>query len=71
MSGGIACKCEESKKPINERAWSVHQRNCNHSAFNGYRRTYSDYSGVFCDRCGTYWRTKAAYVDKLKDGVYA
>ena len=47
--------------------WRVVDRNCNHSAFNGYRETYSAYSCVRCLDCGSYWRTKAAYVDKLPD----
>lgn len=46
----------------------VRQRLCNHSAFSGYHRTYSDYSGVYCGACGTPWRTKAAYVASCPDG---
>ncbi|UVB02955.1 hypothetical protein PM396_gp32 [Xanthomonas phage vB_Xar_IVIA-DoCa1] len=67
MSGGTACKCEESKKPITERKWFVYQRNCNHSAFNGYRRTYSEWSSIGCQCCRATWRTKADYVFQLKD----
>lgn len=37
----------------------------NYSAFNGYRRTQSEYSEVRCRKCGKIWRTKAAYVDSL------
>lgn len=48
--------------------WVVTQRNCNHSAFNGYKRTPSDYSEVCCRKCNRVWRSKAAYVDKLPDG---
>lgn len=62
------CKCREREKPINERCWFVHQRYCNHSAFNGYRETYSDYSGVHCANCRAVWRTKANYVKLLRDG---
>lgn len=51
--------------------WVVVQRKCNHSAFNGYHFTPSDYSAVQCNPatggCGRVWRTKAAYVDKLPD----
>jgi hypothetical protein len=43
------------------------ERRCNYSAFNGYRRTPSDYSLVGCKTCGISWRTKAAYVDGLPD----
>ena len=68
MSQGISCKCPESKKPVDERRWFVLQRRCNHSAFNGYRWTPSDYSSVQCHICGTVWRTKSDYVYKLKDG---
>lgn len=44
----------------------VRQRNCNHSAFNGYHRTYSDYSEVVCLACGSCGWTKARYVDQLR-----
>jgi hypothetical protein len=49
--------------------WAVVQRRCNHSAFNGYRRTPSDYSLVVCTAsgCTGAWRTKAAYVQALPD----
>ncbi len=36
---------------------------CNYSAFNGYHFAPSDYSRVWCLRCGGTWRTKAAYVE--------
>jgi len=48
-------------------AWTVVNRKCNFSAFNGYHWTYSDYSLVECGTCGRCWRTKAAYVDTLPD----
>lgn len=38
----------------------------NHSSFNGYRETPSDYSTVRCVRCGTTWRTKSFYVEKVR-----
>ena len=37
----------------------------NHSAFNSYRWTASDYSMVACRNCGLYWRTRADYVNDL------
>ena len=37
----------------------VDQRLCNHSAFNGYRYTPSDYSALRCMGCQWPWRTKA------------
>lgn len=67
MSVSFSCHCEERKKPVNQRNWRVLQRNCNHSAFSGYRYTRSDYSSVVCLTCGVEGRTKAAYVDNLKD----
>lgn len=67
MSGGAKCACAESRKPVGKRMWVVTQRRCNHSAFNGYQRTLSVYSEVRCLCCGVFWRTKAAYVDKLRD----
>lgn len=45
--------------------WRVVHYRCNHSAFNGYRHTCSDYSAVTCEKCGRVWRTKAKYVDNL------
>lgn len=70
MSGGNACKCAESKKPVRERNWVVTQRYCNHSAFNGYHRTYSEYSTIIClnPQCPGCWRTKASFVALLRDG---
>lgn len=46
----------------------VHRR-CNYSAFNGGRRTPSAYSLVRCLVCGRMWRTKAAYVMRLRDAA--
>lgn len=67
MSGGTACTCSESKKPARLRRWFVTQRNCNHSAFNGYAYDPSDYSAIRCGECRAVWRTKAKYVDELRD----
>lgn len=55
-------------------AWKVIDRNCNYSAFNGYRRTPSDYSSVIClafswPQICAVWRTKANYVDTLPDAT--
>lgn len=66
MSGGFVCKCPESKKPIEQRAWVIRDYKCNYSAFNGWRYTPSDYSAISCLKCQTIWRTKAKYVDNLK-----
>lgn len=70
MSGGTACTCEEWKRPAAARAWVVTVRHANHSAFNGYHRTPSDYSALRCVRCGRVWRTKAGYVALLPDGTH-
>lgn len=75
MSGGAACKCSEASEPITVpgdsnrpgRLWRVLQRRCNHSAFNGYHETPSEYSTIQCLRCGAAWRTKASYVWQLAD----
>lgn len=61
MSAGTACRCT----PPDRAQWRVTDYKCNHSAFNGYHYTSSDYSRVKCLRCGFGWRTKAAYVDTL------
>jgi hypothetical protein len=60
VSGANACRCRP-------RRVFVLQRYCNHSAFNGYRRTPSDYSTVVCVNCGQIWRTKANYVASMPD----
>ena len=59
--------CPERKKPAKDRDWEVIDRNCSHSAFNGYQYQWSEYSTVHCKRCGACGRTKAAYVDELPD----
>lgn len=63
MSAGCPCTCPNKAT----RRWYVIQRKCNHSAFNGYHQTASDYSSVVCYTCGHVWRTKAGYVDQLDD----
>jgi len=58
--GHCACDCKH---------WRVHDRHANHSAFNGYHRTVSDYSALHCLNCGHCWRTKAKYVEQVLDGA--
>jgi len=70
MSVSFSCHCKERKKPIEQRNWVVIDRECNYSAFNGYHYTYSEYSAVLCKSCGVFGRTKAKYVDDLKDGRF-
>jgi hypothetical protein len=48
---------------------SVRQRYCNHSAFNGYHRTPSRYSGVRCDDCLWPWRTLASVTSLPDSGL--
>ena len=67
MSVSFGCHCKERSKPVAERDWRVTKRNHNNSAFNGYRYTPSDYSSVVCLICNEQGRTKAAYVDHIKD----
>lgn len=67
MSGGLACDCPGTTTE-RKTQWEVWQRRCNHSAFNGYHYTPSDYSSVHCRRCQAVWRTNAYYVDALPDG---
>jgi hypothetical protein len=63
MSAGVPCRCQ----PPDRSHWRVIDRNCNRSAFNGYRWAWSAYSSVQCRLCGGMWRTKAAYVRGLPD----
>ena len=69
MSKPFNCHCPERKKPIQQRAWVVTQRRCHHSAFSGYHRTPSDYSTVHCLVCGACGRTRASYVECLRDAT--
>lgn len=77
MSGGIACNCLSAlcgqaavaKKKFRQQYWRVTARCCNHSAFNGYHRTWSDYSEIVCLKCGSRWRTKAKYVATLREAT--
>lgn len=62
MSQGTICRDK-----THQDAWRVGNRKCNYSAFNGYRRTPSEYSEVVCTIDGRRWRTKAAYADTLPD----
>jgi hypothetical protein len=60
MSGGYACRNKD-----HHGHWVVRHYRCNYSAFNGYHRTPSEYSQVWCPICPRMWRTKAGYVDSL------
>jgi hypothetical protein len=67
VSSGPACG-----SPGHFKHWRVFQRNCNHSAFNGYHKTPSTYSSLACfgNDDGTVhrvWRTKAKYVSYVPD----
>jgi hypothetical protein len=62
VSGGLACR-----EPTHRGRWVVTVRQANYSAFNGGRRTPSDYSEVRCPACPARWRTRAAYVAELPD----
>lgn len=70
MSAHIPCSCGRKKGDHTDLV--VVQYKCNHSAFNGYAYTRSDYSQVRCTRPGCLgsWRTKAAYVDDLPKEQY-
>jgi hypothetical protein len=68
MAVSFNCKCAERSKPIEQRRWVVIRRKCNYSAFNGYKYTPSAYSEIYCQACGGIGRTRAAYVDQLRDG---
>ena len=56
------CQCSVKS----DRQWVIVHYRCNYSAFNGYRRTPSDYSLVSCLKCEHSWRTKARYVNSLQ-----
>lgn len=48
MSGYVKCICGRKRGDLTDMV--VQQRNCNHSAFNGYKWTYSRYSAIRCTR---------------------
>lgn len=62
----MMCHCDESRKRVvSNRNWGVSDYKSNHSAFNGYRSTSSNYSQVHCLSCRATWRSKGRYVDSL------
>lgn len=71
----MPCTCAEATRPIRPpegsnqrpRQWFVARRNWICSAFNGYRRQYSNRSDVYCRVCGVHWRSEARWVHKLPD----
>ena len=67
MGRSFSCKCKEREKPISERAWQVWERNWNTSPFEIAGGVYSDYSTIYCKKCGEAGRSKAKYVDSLPD----
>jgi len=69
MAVSFSCKCSERKKPLKERNWFIIHRHHNHSAFEYPKNAahYSDYSTVWCKTCNALGRTKAEYVDELRD----
>lgn len=68
MSQGVSCKCDPKLTTAGKVTfWRVVQRNCNHSRFNGSRKTWSDYSEIHCLKCRRFWRSKAEYVSALRD----
>jgi hypothetical protein len=60
---------EKNRKCLAEHRahWVVLQRQCNYSAFSGYRYTPSAYSAIRCNSCDRVWRTRAGYVAELPD----
>lgn len=65
MGKGVFCDCDD-KKEAKANSWGVIDYKCNYSTFNGRRQTYSEYSQVACIECQHTWRTKAGYVEGLK-----
>ena len=66
----MGCRCNPRlSKSERKNYWVVVQRMCNYSAFNGRRRTSSAYSLIHCVSCSAVWRTKADYVQDLRDGA--
>jgi len=67
---GVPCSCAGPRKE--RRAyWYVSAYRCNHSRFSLGGFAASDYSQVWCSRCGGIWRTKARYTDELEHRAYS
>lgn len=72
-----ACNCSEKNRPMagdlppgsNERPrqWFVIMRNRSNSYRDG---GWSEISVIACRVCGGYWKSKAKFVDKLKDDEF-
>lgn len=72
-----SCLCSERHRPFEKdlpvgsndrpRQWFVLRRNYSVSAFNGGNREWSDFSDIECRVCGARWRSRALYVDYLRD----
>lgn len=67
MAVGFGCKCPERKKPVRERNWVVTEYKWNSGAFVTNGGEYSNYSEVRCLHCCARGRTKAKFVDSLKE----
>jgi len=66
-SKGKRCECPNKLKNKPHPRWLVVKRKWNDSTFIPNGGKPSDYSTVTCVDCNAVWRTKALYVDKLKD----
>jgi len=73
MAQGIPCSCEVKDKSN----WRIAQYKGNHSYFGNRAGKFqpSAYSKITCLKCGSFWRTKAEYVEELeflviKDGKF-
>ena len=66
-AGSYHCTCTHFlNRQAQFDAWRIVHFKCNHSVFNGGRRTHSDYSQIHCTVCRRRWRTKAGYVMYLR-----
>lgn len=68
MSGGKKCSCAEKQKPLKKRAWVVTMYLCfwSRGCIGGEHRRASRYSEITCYACRARWRSRGAYVKKLK-----
>lgn len=72
MGMPFSCRCPERAKPVGERRWVVLSRHVHFSTFSrgrGLGGTYTPYSAVLCLACRACGRTKAAYVNQLRDAT--
>jgi len=59
------CRCEERRKPVPERDWTVSNYHWNNGAFTPQGGQASNWSTVICNKCGAAGRSQSNYVEEV------